>query len=587
MLQATVEELTVKSGDLDLAVYITGKKDAPTLVLVHGWPDDHSVWDKVVEFLAADYRIVTYDTRGNCQSTMPPGTRDYSLTYLAEDLAEILDVVSPNAPVHLIGHDWGSIQSWESVATKRLEGRIASFTSMSGPCLDHAAYWIRDRLTHPTPGNLLAVGGQLLRSWYIMVFHIPLLSPLMMRLAGTRWPLILSVLEGIKTERRPTQVRDGIRGIKLYRANFIDRLFKPRERVAHAPVQVLVPMKDPAVSPKITDDLKRWVPQLWRRDIDLGHWMPLKNPALFARYVREFVEFIEQGQEGEMAKFLNRYEVKASGKRKALAGKLAVITGAGSGIGRETALALAEEGASVVVADINTEAAERTAKLAQLLDVEAHVQTVDVADHEAMQTFAQWVQNELGTPDIVVNNAGIAIAGRFLDTSTQDWERLMRINVFGVVEGSRLFGQQMAYAGKGGHIINIASAAAWSPTKLLSAYATTKAAVRMLDDCIRADLAADGIHVSTICPGLVDTGITLTTKFVGVDDAEQSRLRQASKQLYQRRNLKPEAVAKAIVKAIKNKRDEVPVGVEAHLLRGLYQHTHWLARKLARIDVSP
>ena len=587
MLQASVEEIKVESSGLDIAVYVQGNPEGPTIVMVHGYPDDHTVWNKVIEPLAADYRIVTYDTRGNGKTDMPDDTRDFRIEYLADDLVEVLDAVSPDKPVHLVAHDWGSIQTWESVCTRALEGRIASYTTMSGPALDHAAQWIRSCLKRPTPGNLIAVGGQLLRSWYVMMFHLPLVAPTLWRVAGSKWPWMLNKLEGIETTLRPTQVRDGIRGIKLYRANFIDRLFKPRERIAHAPVQILVPMKDPYVSPKIAGDLKRWTPELWRRDVRLGHWMPLRNPTLFARYVREFVDFIEQGQSGPMEKVMAPFEVKADQPRKALAGQLAVITGAGGGIGRETAVALAAEGARIVVSDINTEAAERTAELVRLLDVDAHVYTVDVGDAEAMKTFANWVENEIDTPDIVVNNAGIAMAGKFFDTSAEDWERLMRINVFGVVDGSRLFGQQMANAGKGGHIINIASAAAYSPTKLLGAYATTKAAVRMLDDCIRADLHEHGIHVSTICPGLVDTGITLATKFVGVDDAEQSRLQKASKKMYQRRNLKPEAVAKAIVKAIKHKRDEVPVGTEAHLLRSVYQHSHWLARKLARIDVTP
>ncbi len=587
MLQSSIEELTVQSGDVDLAVYIQGNPAGPTLVLIHGYPDDHTVWNGVIESLAADFRIVTYDTRGNGKSAIPASTRDFRIEYLAEDLAEVIDVVSPVKPVHLVAHDWGSIQTWESVCTRRLEGRIASFTSMSGPSLDHAAYWLRDRLKHPTPSNLLEVAGQLLRSWYVMIFHLPLLAPILWRVAGNGWPRLLGLLEGIEAEARPTQIRDGIRGIKLYRANFIDRILKPRERMAHAPVQILVPVKDPFVSPNIANDLKKWVPQLWRRDVQLGHWMPLRNPGLFAQYVREFVEFNEQGQSGPLEKKMARHVVKESGKHKILAGRLAVITGAGNGIGRATALALAEEGASIIVADIDIEAAERTAEMVRLNDVYAWTQTVDVGNPEAMEAFAAWVENEIDTPDIVVNNAGIAMAGKFLDTRAEDWERLMRINVFGVIDGSRLFGQQMANAGKGGHIINVASAAAYSPTKLLAAYATTKASVRMLNDCIRAELIEHGIHVSTICPGIVDTGITLATKFVGVDEKEQNRLRLASKKLYQRRNLKPEAVARAIVKAIKHNRHEVPVGVEAHLLRGLYQHTHWLARRLARIDMTP
>lgn len=311
MLQSSIKEMKIRSADVDLAVYLQGNPDGPTLVFVHGYPDDHHVWDEVIEPLAADYRIVTYDTRGNGNSTFPPSTRDFRIEYLAEDLAEILDVVSPSKPVHLIGHDWGSIQTWESVCTRRLEGRIASFTSMSGPCLDHAAVWMRHCLSRPTLANLAAISGQLLRSWYILMFHLPVVPSILMKISGRRWPRLLNLLEDIEVEARPNQVRDSIRGIRLYRANFIDRLLRPRERIAHAPVQVLVPMKDPFVSPKIADDLKRWAPLLWRRDIPLGHWMPLKAPVEFANHVREFIEMIETGRMDDPSHAMSIHRVTA------------------------------------------------------------------------------------------------------------------------------------------------------------------------------------------------------------------------------------------------------------------------------------
>ncbi len=299
MLKSAIEYRRIRSGELELATWIQGNADGPTLLMVHGYPDDHRVWDKVIEHLAADYRIVTYDTRGSGQSDKPETTRDFRLEYLAGDLANVVDAVSPDQPVHLIAHDWGSIQSWEAVTSPRLKGRIASFTSMSGPCLDHAAHWMRDRFKRPTPASLLAVGGQLIRSWYIMLFHLPLLAPTLWRLSGKFWPAFIRLTEGVDTDLRPTQIRDGIRGIALYRANFLDRLFRPGERIAHAPVQVIVPMKDLFVSPKISDDLGKWVPRLTRRNIASGHWLPLKDPALLASHIREFIEALAKEEHHE------------------------------------------------------------------------------------------------------------------------------------------------------------------------------------------------------------------------------------------------------------------------------------------------
>ncbi|MCQ0005495.1 SDR family NAD(P)-dependent oxidoreductase [Actinomadura madurae] len=159
-------------------------------------------------------------------------------------------------------------------------------------------------------------------------------------------------------------------------------------------------------------------------------------------------------------------------------GALAVVTGAGSGIGRAVALALAEGGASVVAADIDLPAAERTAVLAKTLGAGGTAYEVDVADAAAMEAFAAEVKEAHRVPDIVVNNAGIAVAGSFLDTGVEDWEHILGVNLWGVVHGCRLFGRQMrdrvhALPNKpdkpnfGGHIVNIASAAAFAPWRAM------------------------------------------------------------------------------------------------------------------------
>lgn len=271
---------------------------------------------------------------------------------------------------------------------------------------------------------------------------------------------------------------------------------------------------------------------------------------------------------------------------KPYSGKLAIVTGAGSGIGRETLLDFAERGAEVVAVDINLESAERSAVLARLLGVSAYARQVDVGSSEQMEAFAQWVEKELGAPDIVVNNAGIGLAGNLLDTSVADWERLLRVNLWSVILGSRLFARQMIAAGKPGHIVNTASAAAFTPTRSLPAYATTKAAVLMLSDCLRAEVAEHGIHVAAVCPGFIDTGITTATRFVGVSEEEQARRRAHAKRMYQRRNLKPAAVARKIVKAIDRRQPLVLVGVEAYIMLFIYRFLPALSRRMARLDLS-
>lgn len=574
---------TVQSGDLSLAVYAWGTPapGKPNVVLVHGYPDAASVWEKTAQILAQRYYVIAYDVRGAGRSDVPDHTKAFELEHLVEDLAQVVDAVSPDQPVHLVCHDWGSIQSWEAVTTDRMAGRIASYTSISGPSIDHAAYWIMNRLRSGSPHEMSAVARQLSHSWYIGAFQLPLFGPAMWKLGLDKlWPKVLSKVEGIEEHVNPTQTKDGSVGVNLYRANFVQRLLKPNERRTDIPVQVIVAKRDRFVMPEVLDDLPQWVPNLWQREIDAGHWVQISHPGQIAAMAGEFIDFVEGGAETVALRRARR-----RGPRKPMTGKLVVVTGAGGGIGRETLLAFAEQGASVVAVDINAEAAGRSAELARLLDVESWSRQVDVGVVDQMEALAQWVHDELGAPDVVVNNAGIGLSGRMLDTSVADWDRLLKVNLWSVILGSKLFAQQMIDAGKSGHIVNVASAAAFSPTKALPAYATTKAAVHMLSDCLRAELADHRINVVSVCPGFIDTGITTSSRFVGVSEEKQAQLRAKAKKMYSRRNLKPQAVADAILDAVKKNKPEALVGAEAHVFRFLSRYVPALSRRLARLDM--
>lgn len=277
-------------------------------------------------------------------------------------------------------------------------------------------------------------------------------------------------------------------------------------------------------------------------------------------------------------------QILGLGDHNTLTGMTVVVTGAGSGIGRETLLRFAEAGANVAAADINFEAAERSVMLAGHFGNLAKAYETDVGNASSMRSLAGNVQKDFGVADVVINNAGIGLSGPFLSTTDEDWERVLNVNLWSVIRGSRLFAQHMVTAGMPGHIVNVASMAAFTPMRDMSAYATSKAAVQMLSDCMRTEFVDYGIHVSCICPGMVDTAITTSTRFVGVDGSEQQRKREAVKQLYQRRNLKPKAVAEAIYKAVANRQEEVLVGTEAHASRWLNRIAPAAARRLSRID---
>ena len=153
----------------------------------------------------------------------------------------------------------------------------------------------------------------------------------------------------------------------------------------------------------------------------------------------------------------------------AFRGKLVVITGGGSGIGRETALAFARRGAEVVLSDVNLVAAKQTAAMIDEAGGTAHAYQLDVADEAAMNAHADEVAERHGVPDILINNAGIGQAGPFLATSSKSFTRVIDINLYGVVNGCRAFGEKMVKRRSGGQIVNLASMAAYVPQQSFTA----------------------------------------------------------------------------------------------------------------------
>ncbi|MFF1547263.1 SDR family oxidoreductase [Streptomyces sp. NPDC058291] len=590
-------ERRVRTGGIELCVAELGDPGRPTVVLVHGYPDSKEVWSEVATRLADRFglHVVLYDVRGHGRSGTPKPLRGgFTLEKLTDDFLAVADAVSPDRPVHLVGHDWGSVQAWEFVTVRRTEGRIASFTSMSGPSLDHFGHWIDKRLRRPTPRRVGQLLGQGAKSWYVYLLHTPVLPELAWRgPLGKRWPGILRRVEKVPEGAYPTPSlpSDAAHGAWLYRDNVRSRLRRPRsDAYAHAPVQLITPLEDRFLSERLYDGLEEWVPRLTRRTLAAGHWIPRTRPDQLASWIDDFVTSVERERAGEAAG--TGREEGDTPVRKAAAGRyaerfggqLVLVTGAGSGIGRATAFAFAEAGARVIAVDRDAQAAARTAELSLLIGApEAWAETVDVSDEQAMEELAAKVHTEHGVLDVLVNNAGIGLSGSFFDTTSDDWRRVLDVNLWGVIHGCRLFGRQMADRGQGGHIVNTASAAAYQPSKALPAYSTSKAAVLMLSECLRAELAGRGIGVSAICPGLVNTNITDTATFVGVDAEEERRRQKRSSRAYRLRNYPPEKVANAILRAVMLDEAVVPVTPEARVSHVLSRFLPRALRALARV----
>ncbi|MEU9011984.1 SDR family oxidoreductase [Streptomyces sp. NPDC048479] len=584
-------ERWVRTGGIELCVAELGDASQPTVLLVHGYPDSKEVWSQVAERLVDRYRlhVVLYDVRGHGRSTAPAPLRGgFTLEKLTDDFLAVADAVSPDKPVHLVGHDWGSVQSWEFVTVKRTEGRIASFTSMSGPSLDHFGHWIKKRMSRPTPRRIGQLLGQGAKSWYVYMLHTPVLPELAWRgPLGKLWPKILQRVEKVPGGDYPTASlpQDAAHGAWLYRDNVRTRLRRPRsDAYAHTPVQLITPTGDMFLSERLYDELGEWAPQLTRRSLPAKHWVPRTRPDQLSAWISEFVTANEDSAAG-VAGVAALDTVARGPYAERFAGQLVLVTGAASGIGRATAFAFAEAGARIVAVDRDAEGAARTAEMSRLIgSPQTWGETVDVSDEQAMEKLAERVATEYGVVDVLVNNAGIGLSGSFLQTSAEDWKKVLDVNLWGVIHGCRLFGRQMAERGQGGHIVNTASAAAYLPSKTLPAYSTSKAAVLMLSECLRAELAGQGIGVSAICPGFVNTNITSTARFAGVDAAEEKRRQKKTARLYGLRNYPPEKVADAILRAVVKNQAVVPVTPEARGALFISRFTPRTLRAIARLE---
>ena len=237
-----------------------------------------------------------------------------------------------------------------------------------------------------------------------------------------------------------------------------------------------------------------------------------------------------------------------------------VITGAGSGIGRATALRCAAHGAEVIAVDINPVSARQTAdECIKAGAKHAEERIADVADKAAVQALAEAIESERGPVDVLVNNAGVGIGWPFLEASLDDWDWLRAINIDGVAYGCHAFGGPMV-ARRRGHVVNVASGAAYIHNRQMAAYCASKAAVLTLSKCLRADWAGSGVGVSAICPGVIDTPIHQATRMYGGLPGQRERIARAFSFGHS-----PDLVAKAIVRAVEHNHAVVPVGLESEV----------------------
>lgn len=284
---------TVNVPGLELAVFEAGDRRRRTVIMVHGWPDTHHLWNGVAEHLVDKFHVVAYDTRGMGESGDPIAVDGFSLRFLADDFFAVADEVSPDRPVHVLAHDWGSVEVWEAVCRPEAEGRISSFVSMSGPSMDHVSRWMRGAVRSREPGPIGSMLKQAAASSYMAVFVSPLGPWAVGRFDRDRWERFLQRTEHIEPapeHHGDTLPQDMVSGLRIYKANVFNRLSSSGHKRTSVPVLQLVATKDRAITRPLLDASKPWVDNLEQVELPYGHWVVLRRPDLVAAEAARFIE---------------------------------------------------------------------------------------------------------------------------------------------------------------------------------------------------------------------------------------------------------------------------------------------------------
>jgi NAD(P)-dependent dehydrogenase (short-subunit alcohol dehydrogenase family) len=256
-----------------------------------------------------------------------------------------------------------------------------------------------------------------------------------------------------------------------------------------------------------------------------------------------------------------------------LRGKRCLITGAASGIGRATAIAVAGHGAELFLTDRDGEGLERVAgEIRAAGGTVTYFGTADVANHEAVVALAGEVHALAPGMDVVMNIAGISTWGRIEELEHEHWRRTIEINLMGPISVLECFVPPMIAAGRGGHVVNVSSVAGLFGLPWHAPYSASKFGLRGVSEVLRFDLRKHGIGVSLVCPGAVKTPLVGTVEIVGVD-RESPKMRRLIA-LFERRAVTPEKVAGHIVEAIERNRYMVFTSPDGRCL-------HWLQRKFS------
>jgi NAD(P)-dependent dehydrogenase (short-subunit alcohol dehydrogenase family) len=266
-----------------------------------------------------------------------------------------------------------------------------------------------------------------------------------------------------------------------------------------------------------------------------------------------------------------------------LAGRVAAVTGAASGIGRALALALAREGARLAISDVDEAGLAETQRAVAAAGARVSAARVDVAEREAVHAWADAVAAEFGAVHLIANNAGVALRATLSEATYEELEWVWRIDFWGVVHGTRAFLPHLRRAGEG-HVVNVSSVFGLVAVPGQGAYNAAKFAVRGFTECLRQELELEGAPIGVTCvhPGGVRTRIAELAR-VGERAAPTLTPEQVAAEFARRARTSPEAAAAAILRGVRRNARRVLIGADA---RWIDRMQRWLPARYQALVVG-
>jgi NADP-dependent 3-hydroxy acid dehydrogenase YdfG/pimeloyl-ACP methyl ester carboxylesterase len=538
-------------------VRVGGDPEHPPVLLLHGITRSLDDWSAQFDLLTPRHRVITLDLPGFGFSQRKAEAA--TLAALADGVAETLAALGETRPCHVVGNSLGGAVAMQLLASH--PDRVATLT-----LVDSAGFG-----SEVTPLlRLLAVPGL---GRYVATHSTPAGARLMERriFADAAVATPQRVQHALAIASQPGsgaflhEIAGGLGTMRGVDPRWREDLLSA---VAAHPRPTLITWgdRDRILPAHHLDAARRHFPDAQTHIFTgTGHMPQIEQPDEFARLVEQF---IADGptRTRPVPAVTTRVEETQTGRRafmEGFAGKVAVVTGAGSGIGQALAIELGRSGARLAISDVDTEGLAKTEQQLKAIGVEVKADRLDVTEREAFLLYADAVKAHFGKVNQIYNNAGIAFTGDVEVSQFKDIERVMDVDFWGVVNGTKAFLPHLIASGDG-HVVNVSSLFGIFSVPGQAAYNSAKFAVRGFTEALRQEMMVSKhpVSVTTVHPGGIKTAIARNaTAADGLDPKELANL--FDKKLA---NTSPQRAAKIILTAVRKKKARVLVGPDAKAL---------------------